>query len=168
MLAAPACPPCLPDINEVHLRIKDHSCVIYICPAVMEQDAWQVCSVCTTNVRWRHRHTHMHIYCVYCIVYNDLQSHPIYIKSCIAGSLSFACLTYLLRLELLDVMLRASCWCFRRGGAFQPIGRPLRHAAKRRLSRLLPRPRRGYLSSTMAGTSCTKTGTRRTDRRPGS
>lgn len=48
----------------------------YICPAVMEQDAWQVC-VCTTNVRWRHT-THMHIYCVYCIVYNDLQSHPIY------------------------------------------------------------------------------------------
>lgn len=64
--------------------------------------------VCTTNVRWRHRHTHMHIYCVYCIVYNDLQSHPIYIKSCIAGSLSFACLTYLLRLELLDVRCHAT------------------------------------------------------------
>jgi hypothetical protein len=70
--------------------------------------------------------------CIYivCIVLCTTICSPIqYIKSCIAGSLSFACLTYLLRLELLDVMLRASCWCFRRGGAFQPVDRPLRHAA---------------------------------------
>jgi hypothetical protein len=61
--------------------------------------------------------------CIYtvCIVYNDLQSHPIY-KELLAR---FFCLlnVYLLRLELLHVMLRASCWCFRRGGAFQPVGR---------------------------------------------
>jgi hypothetical protein len=133
----------------------------YICPAVMEQDAWQVC-VCTTNVRWRHT-THMHIYCVYCIVYNDLQSHPIYKE--LHCWLAFFCL-----LNVFASVRAVRCHATRKLLVL-PSGRRVsagRSAVAPRRRRLSPLRRRRYLSSTVAGTSCTKTGTRRTDRRPGS